>query len=75
MSIFERKRKNNLKNLTDALNDINKTLKKYNQDKDFRGENGEVDKKHKDSILNILKEYWFIISLLAYIYMLYIYIL
>lgn len=72
MSTFERK--NNLKSLTDALNDINKTLKKYNQDQDFRGEGGEVDKNSILNIFDIIKKYWFIIPSVIFVYALYIYI-
>ena len=72
MSIFNRK--NNLKSLTDALNDINKTLKKYNQDQDSRGEGGEVDKNSILNIFDIIKKYWFIIPSVIFVYALYIYI-
>ena len=76
MSIFGRKRKDesNLKDLIDALNKINNTLEKSSRDQESKKDGNEDDKNPKLNIFGIVKEYWFIIPLLTFVYALYIYI-
>ena len=76
MSIFGRKRKYeiNLKDLIDALNNINNTLEKSPRDQESKKDGNEDDKNPKLNIFGIVKEFWFIISLLTFVYAIYTYI-
>lgn len=76
MSISGRKRKDeiNLKDLIDALNNINNTLEKSPRDQEPRKDGNEDDKNPKLNIFDIVKEYWFIIPLLTFVYSIYTYI-
>lgn len=76
MSIFGRKRKDesNLKDLIDALNKINNTMEKSPRDQESKKDGNEDDKNPKLNIFCIVKEYWFIISLLTFVYVIYTYI-
>ena len=81
MSIFGRKRKDesNLKDLIDALNKdalnkINNTMEKSPRDQESKKGGNEDDKNPKLNIFCIVKEYWFIISLLTFVYAIYTYI-
>lgn len=76
MSIFGRKRKDesNLKDLIDALNNINNTMEKSPRYQESKKDGNEDDKNPKLNIFGIVKEYWFIISLVTFVYALYIYI-
>lgn len=76
MSISGRKRKDeiNLKDLIDALNNINNTLEKSPRDQEPKKDGNEDDKNPKLNIFGIVKEYWFIIPLVTFVYSIYTYI-
>jgi|GEM_PF-1868856 putative NADH-ubiquinone oxidoreductase chain 2 len=76
MSIFGRKRKDesNLKDLIDALNNINNAMEKSSRYQESKKDGNEDDKNPKLNIFGMVKEYWFIVSLLTFVYALYIYI-